>query len=329
VFDHASSEGPRAREVAEAMGTTHREIVVDASHVAADFTSVLAHLDQPTIDGVNGFYVSRAVAATGIKAVLSGAGGDELFGGYPSFSRLPRAIRAKRIAGPLWPVAAAAGRAVLPRRLQLRWRHFAQSNGNLIEAYRVQRAFLLPEELAAIAGPALQDQRVRADASVELDRAEHTRLDPAGQERPAASVARMESRFYLTAQLLRDLDVMSMAHGLEVRVPFVDHVLLDEVWPELGRHTSLLADKRVLRNMLTPPFPEAIAQRPKQGFTLPFAQWMRGDLEPVVRDGLRALSRSGWIAADAPDRVWRAWQDGHLHWSRPWGLGLLGTFLSV
>ena len=123
-----------------------------ASHVAADFPRLLAHLDQPSIDGVNTFYVSRAVAQTGIKAVLSGAGGDELFGGYPSFTRLPRAMMAKRIAGKAWPVASALGGLMIPRRLRARWRHFAETNGSLVEAYRVQRGFLMPEEIDALAG---------------------------------------------------------------------------------------------------------------------------------------------------------------------------------
>ena len=95
-----------------------------------------------------------------------------------------------------------------------------------------------------------------------------------------------------------------MAHGLEVRVPFVDHELLDTVWPELGRHPTLLRRKRLLVETLERPLPQAIVGRPKQGFTLPFADWMRGELAPVVRDGLGHLARAGWIAKDAPARVW-------------------------
>jgi asparagine synthase (glutamine-hydrolysing) len=140
-------------------------------------------------------------------------------------------------------------------------------------------------------------------------------------------VARLESRLYLESQLLRDLDVMAMAHGLEVRVPFVDHVLLGAVWPQLGGHPSLLRGKRLLHETLERPLPPAIVGRPKQGFTLPFARWMSGELAPVVHDGLRRLAGSGWIAPDAPARVWEAWTSGRAHWSRPWGLAILGHFL--
>ena len=80
--------------------------------------------------------------------------------------------------------------------------------------------------------------------------------------------------------------------------------------------------------LLERPLPDAVVRHPKQGFTLPFDHWMHGDLEPLVRDGLRRLSDAGWLAADAPDRVWTDWQRGVSHWSRPWGLAVLGHFLN-
>ena len=329
AFDEESSESTRAKEVAELFGTRHHELHIAGADVVRDLPAVLARLDQPTIDAVNSYYVSRAVAATGVKAVLSGAGGDEVFGGYPSFTRLPRAMAAKRWAGPLWPAIAPLAGAVLPERLRARWRHFASTNGDFAEAYRVQRGFLLPDELRRIAGPALRDVQ-SSMAADEVHAAEHMLLDPAlsGDEEPAASVARLESRMYLGSQLLRDLDVMSMAHGLEVRVPFVDHELVARVWPTLARHPGLMRGKRLLYESLERPLPAAIVSHRKQGFTLPFASWMNGDLAPLVRDGLQRLSAGGWISDEAPDRIWSDWQRGASHWSRPWGLSVLGHFLA-
>src|ERR1051325_7015389 len=147
------------------------------------------------IDTVNSYYVSRAVAATGIKAVLSGAGGDEMFGGYPSFTRLPRAMAAKRLAGPLWPAIGPLAAVVMPERLRARWRHFASTNGSLAEAYRVQRGFLLPDEVKTIAGPALRDGQWSTTQQHVRD-VEHHLLDaaPSSVEAPAAAVARLETR---------------------------------------------------------------------------------------------------------------------------------------
>ena len=326
-FDDESSELERARSVAERFGTTHHELHVDPADVARDLPAVLARLDQPTVDAVNSYYVSRAVAAAGIKAVLSGTGGDELFAGYPSFRRLPRALAAKHAAGPLWPVVGSVGAAFMPERLRARWRHFAATNGSLIEAYRVQRGFFLPEEIASLAGPALLDTAVWRDANERVEQVERALLSPTGPERTPAAVARLESRLYLGSQLLRDLDVMSMAHGLEVRVPFVDHELVERVWPRLALHPDLMIGKRLLAEALDRPLPEAIVRHPKQGFTLPFARWMEGDLAPFVRDGMRRLSDAGWVAPSVPDAAWASWRQGVSHWSRPWGLAVLGHFL--
>jgi asparagine synthase (glutamine-hydrolysing) len=323
-FDDRSSEHEYARLVASAFGATHHELVLDSSRIVSDLPRIIARLDQPTLDAVNSFYVSAAVAGTGIKAVLSGTGGDELFGGYPSFRRLPAALRWKRQLEPVVPAIRPAVAAVLPERLAERWQHFMSGNGRIDAAYRTQRGLFMPAELERIAGPALRD--CWTAASARLAAAESTLFDGTATTLEG-DVARLETRVYLGSQLLRDLDVMSMAHGLEVRVPFVDHLLLDAIWPDLGAHPALMRGKRLLHETLSRRLPPAAVDRPKQGFTLPFATWIGGELQPFVRSGMAHLAESGWIAPDAPEATWRAWQAGAAHWSRPWALGLLGEFL--
>jgi len=326
-FDDRSSEIDHARTVSRLFSTEHHDVHLDAPDVAADWPRILARLDQPTADAVNSFYVSQAVAATGIKAVLSGVGGDELFGGYPSFGRLPRAMAAKRMLGPIFPLVAPVATPWLPERLRPRWRHFATVNGHVEEAYRVQRGFLLPEEIRGLAGPRLLEAH-STEALARVRRVEQEVCAPEGPESTLAAVARLETRMYLGSQLLRDIDAMSMAHGLEVRVPFVDHELLDCVWPELGAHPDLVPGKKLLVETLNQPLPASIVSRPKQGFTLPMARWMATSLRPVVTDGLDLLARDGWLAAAAPSKVWNDWQQGAAHWTRPWGLAVLGHFLN-
>ena len=324
-FDQPASEHQYAQLVASRFGTVHHELRVDGSTVAADLPRILDHLDQPTIDAVNAFFVSRAVAATGIKAVLSGTGADEMFGGYPSFTRLPAATRLKRRLGPVFPAVAPPVGLMLPRRLAARWREFAAANGRVESAYRVQRSLFMPAEIEKLGGPALRD--VERRAIDKLASAESTLLEGGPASTLEGGVARLETRVYLQSQLLRDLDAMSMAHSLEVRVPFVDHVLLEAVWPALGARPALMRNKRLLRTTLVRPLPAAAVDRPKQGFTLPFAHWMRGELEPFVRDGMDYLVKAGWLASGAPDDVWGAWRSGVSHWSRVWALGVLGAFL--
>ncbi|MGB7220064.1 MAG: asparagine synthase (glutamine-hydrolyzing), partial [Vicinamibacterales bacterium] len=325
-FEDRGSEHEYARLVASAFGAEHQELVVDSSDVVADLPRILGHLDQPTLDAVNSFYVSRAVAATGIKAVLSGTGGDELFGGYPSFRRLPAAVRLKRRLRAVAPALAPLVAAGLPEPLSERWRHFMSSdNGRMDAAYRAQRGLFMPSEIERLAGPALRDGW--APTSERLATAESAILDVHATT-PQGEVAGLETRMYLCSQLLRDLDAMSMAHSLEVRVPLVDHVLVDAVWPDLGAYPALMRNKRLLHETLARPLPRAAVERPKQGFILPFARWMGGELEPFVRDGMRQLVADRWLAQDAPERVWQAWRDGRAHWTRPWSLAVLGHFLS-
>ena len=326
-FDDPTSEAAIARKVAEHFGTKHHELRLAPGDIVRDFPGIVSRLDQPTIDGVNSYYVSRAVAETGVKAVLSGTGGDELFGGYPSFRRIPAALRAKRFAGPLLRFGSPLVGAALPPRLKPRWEHFAATNGNLAEVYRTQRGLFLRSEIAHVAGPALLDRAVWSDAWTRLNDAEASLLAPFGTEQTNAAVARLETRLYLGCQLLRDTDAMSMAHGLEVRLPFVDHELTATVWPDLGFHGALLRGKRLLHETLAKPLPSEVTNRPKQGFVLPFEKWMRGDLEPIVRDGLEDLVRSGFVRDGVADEICGRWQRREISWTRPWGLAVIGHFI--
>jgi asparagine synthase (glutamine-hydrolysing) len=327
VVDEAGySEADRAREVAETFGATHHVIRVDASNIHRELPAIVQCLDQPTADAVNTYFVSKAVATTGLKAVLSGVGGDELFGGYPSFERIPAGLQLGRALGPAMRATGPAATLALPAWRAAKWRHFA-GDPDLESGYRAMRGFFMPEELDGILGPALAEHGVREAAETAVAGAEARIFTSAGPERPLASVARMETRGFLGSQLLRDADAVSMAHGLEVRMPYVDHELLHAVWPALGAHPSQVRGKRALYEALPQPLPRAVTGAAKRGFTLPFAEWMRGPLREPVRAGLRALASSGWIAPHVPEEVWSAWQRGHAHWSRPWGLGMLGRFL--
>ena len=208
-----------------------------------------------------------------------------------------------------------------------KWQQLTKFNATIADRYQAQRGLFMPAELATLLGPALSESSILTDATHQLASAENELLAGQGPERSLASVSRLETRVYLGSQLLRDLDVMSMAHSLEVRVPFVDHVLLESIWPALGEHPRLLARKRLLYETLELPLPSATVNRPKQGFVLPFQHWMGGELQEVVRGGLDELERQRWVTKGTSDVIWRSWRAGDSHWSRPWALGILGHFL--
>ena len=324
VVDEAEySEAAVAARVAARFGASHHELRVDARAIREDLSTIVRRLDQPTGDAVNSFYVSRAVASTGVKAVLSGVGGDELFGGYPSFERVPAMLQVSGTLGPAMRATGAAAVLALPAWRAAKWQHFAAETG-VGGAYRALRGFFMPAELPALLGPALSE----ASDAAQVEAAEASFSMASGPESIPAAVARMETRGFLRAQLLRDIDAMSMAHGLEVRVPFVDHELQQAIWPALGHHRRLLKGKRLLHESLAQPLPADVIERPKRGFTLPFESWMRHDLRDSTRDGLAALASQGWIAVSAPEMVWDAFDRGQAHWSRAWGLAMLGRFLT-
>lgn len=319
----ADGDARHAAEVAAHCGTAHYEIPVDPSDIVQQWPAILRRLDQPTGDGINAYVISRAVAASGIKTVLSGIGGDELFGGYPSFRRISRGMRWAHLPGGLRRLAALGVTATRrgPRGEKLR--HAALHGRSPFELYRAARGWLMPREIDALAGPSLR-ARHAIETVAEL---EERLAAPAAGESVAAGIARLESTMYLRHQLLRDVDVMSMAHGLEVRVPLVDHALIGAVWPALGSHPTLLGVKRLLAESVGDLLPPAVATRRKLGFTLPFEAWLDGPLAPIVRDGLEHAARRGWLAPHAPEAILRAWRTRACHWSRPWGLAVLGHIL--
>src|SRR5262249_15995710 len=215
--------------------------------------------------------------------------------------RRPSAVRVKRGAGGVAPLIAPVVATVLPERLAERWRQFAGGNGKIDAAYRTQRGLFMPRELEQVAGPAIRDRWATATSRLAESEAALFRGAASTLE---GDVARLETRAYLGAQLLRDTDVMSMAHGLEVRVPFVDHELLAAVWPDLGAFPALMRNKRLLHETLARPLPPDAVDRPKQGFTLPFATWMERALQPFVRDGPACLEERRWIAAGTGAPRW-------------------------
>lgn len=317
------SEIEPARQVAMFFDTTHHELMIGAGAIERALPSIIRRLDAPSADAINSYFVSQAVAATRVKAVLSGVGGDELFGGYPSFQRIPSAMRTAKWFAPVLPVTAFAASA-LPDWRARKLQHFAGTPDSA-SAYRAVRGNFMPEEWPDLLGPAF-DGNVGRQAREALAEVEARTFRVMPSETPHATVARMETGGYLQGQLLRDIDAVSMAHALEVRVPFVDHRLAAAVWPALGHYPALLEGKRLLHDSL-PTMPDGMVGRPKRGFTLPFDTWMRGGLRETALRGIESAVALGWVNARGAAAVWGDWERGRAHWSRAWGLSVLGQFL--
>ena len=308
VFDEAQfNEAGPARAVAERYGTRHQEIPLGAADFLDALPAAFGAMDQPSLDGLNTYVVSRAVHDAGLKVVLSGLGGDELFGGYASFRRAWSARDWWAATRPVHSLVARSAAALGDQRGDKASLLFAEPDLAL-GAYRASRALFAGRGLVALTGrhAAIPVEQPPANLSL-LQR-----------------VSWYEVTGYMRSVLLRDSDVFSMAHHLELRVPFVDR--------EVARASLRVADrlkmadggKAVLVEAVRDLLPREVWDRPKQGFTLPFADWMRGALAGEVDAALTSASRLErvGIRSDAARAVWAAFRSGRggVSWSRPWAL---------
>jgi len=335
-FDEAEfDESEYARAVAESIGSEHHDIRLTEQHFTSQLDGALASIDQPTFDAINTYFVSRAVREAGLTVALAGTGGDELFGGYTSFRELPTAMRWSRKASFVpesWLRAAArvftrlkTGRPgeVEP---QTRWGKLGDAlatRGNLLEMYQVSYG-LFTQSFAE------QLQAIDAGASsygLPLGRAQELQQS-ASSCGLLGAISLLEQSLFLGERLLRDTDAASMAVALEVRVPLLDHTIIEALGAlHDATRFAPLGEKRLLRELSLGAVDPSLFDRPKSGFVLPLDVWCRRRLQPVLDATFadRELIASVGLRADAVGRLWRSYQAGApgLYWSRVWSLFVL------
>src|SRR5438128_4694970 len=255
-----ADEAPLAERFAKEIGAPHTTRLVTRDEVLADLPRFFDAMDQPTIDGTNTWFVSKAAAESGLKVAISGVGGDELFGSYPSFRDVPRVVAANRI--PFF--AAVAGRLLRNPKAK----HIGVGR-TWAGSYFLKRGLFMPDDLPSLLGRDLADEGLKR-----LDLL--CRIDSALAPDPGTAfgrVATLEAAMYMRNQLLRDTDWASMAHSLEVRTPLVDATLLRQIAPLLMVEKQRC--KRHFAESPRNPLPGWLAGRKKTGFSVPLAEWMR------------------------------------------------------
>ena len=331
--EHELNEGPIARRIAAAIGTEHHEVMLTEGHFVENLEEALDSLDQPTFDGLNAYYMSRAIRAAGFTVALSGTGGDELFGGYTSYRDLPVLHRwSRRVAWvPQSVQVAAANLATWPLRCsrgsmppQTRWAklpEMVRHGDDLLALYQLAYALFLPgfqhellapgfAEALADGLPAAMRQRILAESRGRT---------------PLSAISVMEQRLFLGERLLRDNDVASMASSLEQRVPLVDQILFESVdrLPDQARYRPL-GRKAMLRRIGLRGLDPALFERPKSGFVMPFDRWIRRGLKDAMDQTLRDPQAIAPVGLDpaAVERLWRAFLEGApgMYWSRVWSV---------
>jgi asparagine synthase (glutamine-hydrolysing) len=335
LTDRAFDESAQARKVAAAFKTDHTEIAVSEDDLLQRLPAMLDGVDHPSGDGVNTYVVSQVVREHGLKVALSGLGGDEVFGGYPSFRRLERLLPAAQRWGRS-PVAVRRAAAGMVRALggksvaASKAAAVVESDGALADLWPVTRQmFSTPERHALMPGthwPA----GTRPEPYAPLLAEAYARALDAGLW---SQVSYAEARVYMHDVLLRDTDQMSMACALEVRVPLLDHRLVEYVLglPDRVKRQGAWP-KALLAESLPLPLPREATDRPKMGFTLPFDRWMRGALKPVCERhlGPQGLDGRGIFREGEVPRLWRAFLDGkpEITWSRVWTLVALDAWIA-
>lgn len=324
VFEEKDySEALYARAMAEAVDAEHYERLITAQDVFKELGNILRAMDQPTIDGVNTYFVSRTAREAGLTVALSGLGGDELFGGYPNtFQGVPRLTKVLRIAQCI-PGAAFLRRQVISKFTpRSRWNRVADAFNrpvSLASAYLTRRGLFSPSEVVALVKPEVWNAAMATFEPVEYV-SERTE-DQADLFR---WVSQAELRVYTHNQLLRDTDVMSMAHSLEVRVPLLDHRLIEAVLrlPEWVQRNGK-GPKALLIDAFESALPPLIRERrDKMGFSFPFGVWLQGPLAPLLEEAIREDSgRFKGLLRSADHRFVQAYKSKH--WAPIWALVVL------
>ncbi len=281
-------ESLHASMISKQFGTQHTALTLSPSTAVEQFQSVLTAYDQPSIDGFNTYFISQAVAKAGIKVALSGLGGDELFAGYTNFrlaaylDRPVNRVLARYIQECMRVTAPGSSRAA-------KLDAILKGDGQRLRNYTIIRQLMMPDRRNhCLSQPVEDDTMAIPVESAELLGDAARKLDPIN------AYSLFELSLYLSDMLLRDADQMSMVHPVEIRVPLLDHVLVETIAGIPGglkaQRLGSSLKKRLLVDALPQPLPTEVSQRPKMGFVLPWELWLRNELASTV----------SWILHDEP-----------------------------
>ena len=335
----AFDEATLARIVAERSGSNHSEIPLGGNEIVDRLDEAVSSLDQPTMDGINTYFVSWAARQVGLKVALSGLGGDELFAGYSTFSDVPRLNKLASISR-IVPASirraftslTAAGSSRSPdakSKVSSIWRNPAALPHN----YFFSRALFPPgERLENLIDPSFRPSTVGSDGIT----LEPTWLgwlqrvaDEANKLAPVAAISWLEMRTYMVSTLLRDTDSVSMSRSLEVRVPLLDTPLVEFVnaLPDDARRRTE-SQKALLVEALRDLLPSEILSQRKRTFTLPWEEWLRGPLKERMEQSFASPAKTlaQHLDFDGVRAVWNDFLAGKTSWSRPWSLYVLNEW---
>lgn len=319
------NEAPFSRLIARRFGTDHHEFLLSQKDAREAIPDALRAMDQPTADGINTYVVSREARRAGLKVALSGLGGDEVFAGYSTFKTVPQMQQFSRawksVPAGVRNVAAAAYSRLTPagdRRQKIV--NFMEAGRNQTHPYVLARSLFTPDQLRPLLNTRSKAPVRECGDPVAESVCRAATLDPINQ------VSYLEMRNYMLNTLLRDSDVMSMSVGLEVRIPLIDHKLVEFALALPGR---MKANGRGPKNLLVEAvgdLPREVVERRKRGFTFPFEHWLKDELRGDVGSAFLKVGKGAlgeFLDARGVQAVWSDFLAGRVSWSRPWALYVL------
>ncbi len=326
-FEEAEADETRFAEVvANEIHSNHQTIIITGEEMLRDMNLAIAGLDQPSFDGINNWFVSRAAIRAGLKVALTGTGGDELLGGYTSFRRIPKLMQLARMTKWASPLASRVPSRIFGSKNMSRAKlaMLPQTGGCPVKVYQLQYALFPQETIDSF----IEDTQPTNDTwGLAPQRLDSLRTLTSGLS-PLRAISVLESELFLGDRLLRDTDSVSMDHSLEVRVPLVDTVLANNLagLPEELRYHPL-GSKPALRSIAEKAVGQGVFDRPKRGFEFPFEQWIRGPLENKVGSILlnSSLCQSLGLSHKAVAAIWNRYLEhpGSIYWTRIWALFIL------
>jgi asparagine synthase (glutamine-hydrolysing) len=328
------SEARISRETAKRFKTRHQEILLAPSTLVAQLDDAVKALDQPTMDGLNTYFVSRAARVAGLKVALSGLGSDEIFGGYSTFASTPRAALVtglgRWIPGPVRRLTAGAAVKIATgdaaHKAAAAWR----APSDLPHAYYFTRLLFTPYRVRRLLAPYFESSEYSGSHESRWRKRTEETARQAGRLDSFTSVSCFELQSYMVNTLLRDTDSVSMANSLEVRVPFLDHRLVEFVGrlPKRAKYARGIP-KSLLIEALSELLPDEVVDQPKRTFTLPWDVWLRGSLGVRVSQDLADLAPAlqQYLNPRAVQGAWHNFAIGETNWSRPWSLFVLNEWV--
>lgn len=317
------NEADYARLISKKYNTNHHEVLLTGKDFFNELPKIFQAMDQPTVDGINTYFISKAAKEIGLTVVLSGIGGDEVFLGYNHFKNakylgpslklfkcLPGWARKETIT-----MLKSCGRLFANRNLE-KLQYLSDPNPR--NTYLLFRGLFSPKEVQDLLEMSEKEYQDFNESNFE------SRGNGLIPKSFIESIDYFEFNHYLQNQILKDSDIMSMAHAIELRVPFLDHKLVEYVisLPQ-GLKLQNGLNKPLLVKALSNELPKEVWDRPKMGFTFPFDEWVRKECKMFKDQNLN----QNYLNQKTVKRTWEGFKKGKIHWSRPWALYVMSAML--